>query len=274
MARRRSWPRLTRDLPLTPLAGRGIVITRPDRQAAGLAALIDAAGGHALRYPTIEIEPLRTARLDALLGRLADYDVLVFISRNAVEQGLARIRESGMALSPVPGRPVVAAIGAGTRRALETEGFATVIAPEGPADSEALLAEPALANVSGKRIAVFRGEGGRETLAAGLRARGATVDYAECYRRRAPALDPQPLIAQWLRGEVHAVTVSSGEGLANLAARLGETARTLLVALPVFVPHARVAEQARALGVADVVVSGAADEDVMAALVAYFRRTG
>ena len=274
MARRRSWPRLTRDLPLTPLAGRGIVITRPDRQAAGLAALIDAAGGHALRYPTIEIEPLRTARLDALLGRLADYDVLVFISRNAVEQGLARIRESAVALSPVPGRPVVAAIGAGTRRALETEGFATVIAPEGPADSEALLAEPALANVSGKRIAVFRGEGGRETLAAGLRARGATVDYAECYRRRAPALDPQPLIAQWLRGEVHAVTVSSGEGLANLAARLGETARTLLVALPVFVPHARVAEQARALGVADVVVSGAADEDVMAALVAYFRRTG
>ena len=274
MARRRSWPRLTRDLPLTPLAGRGIVITRPDRQAAGLAALIDAAGGPALRYPTSELEPLRTARLDALLGRLADYDVLVFISRNAVEQGLARIRESGMALSPVPGRPVVAAIGAGTRRALETEGFATVIAPEGPADSEALLAEPALANVSGKRIAVFRGEGGRETLAAGLRARGATVDYAECYRRGAPALDPQPLIAQWLRGEVHAVTVSSGEGLANLAARLGEVARTLLVALPVFVPHPRVAEQARALGVADVVVSGAADEDVMAALVAYFRRTG
>lgn len=274
MARRRSWPRLTRDLPLTPLAGRGIVITRPDRQAAGLAALIDAAGGHALRYPTIEIEPLRTARLDALLARLADYDVLVFISRNAVEQGLARIRESGMALAPVPGRPVVAAIGAGTRRALETEGFATVIAPEGPADSEALLAEPALANVSGKRIAVFRGEGGRETLAAGLRARGATVDYAECYRRRAPALDPQPLVAQWLRGEVHAVTVSSGEGLANLAARLGEAARTLLVALPVFVPHPRVAEQARALGVADVVVSGAADEDVLAALVAYFRRTG
>ncbi|NBS56128.1 MAG: uroporphyrinogen-III synthase [Betaproteobacteria bacterium] len=274
MARRRSWPRLTRDLPLTPLAGRGIVITRPARQAAGLAALIDAAGGHALRYPTIEIEPLRTARLDALLGRLADYDVLVFISRNAVEQGLARIRESGMALSPVPGGPVVAAIGAGTRRALETEGFATVIAPEGPADSEALLAEPALANVSGKRIAVFRGEGGRETLAAGLRARGATVDYAECYRRRAPALDPQPLVAQWLRGEVHAVTVSSGEGLANLAARLGEAARTLLVALPVFVPHPRVAEQARALGVADVVVSGAADEDVLAALVAYFRRTG
>lgn len=90
----------------------------------------------------------------------------------------------------------------------------------------------------------------------------------------APALDPQPLIAQWLRGEVHAVTVSSGEGLANLAARLGETARTLLVALPVFVPHPRVAEQARALGVADVVVSGAADEDVLAALVAYFRRTG
>jgi uroporphyrinogen-III synthase len=259
---------------LTPLAGRAVVITRPERQAAGLASLIESAGGRALRFPTIEIEPIRTPALDAVLGGLVTYDVAIFISRNAVAQGLARTRERGAGWPPGPPGPVAAAIGAGTRRALEAEGFAAVIAPEGPADSEALLAEPALANVSGKRIVIFRGEGGRETLAAELRARGATVDYAECYRRVAPGTDLRPLIAQWSRGEVDAVTVSSGEGLANLAARLGEAVRPFLSAVPVFVPHPRVAQQALLLGGADVVVSGTADEDVLAALVAYFRRAG
>lgn len=195
----------------------------------------------------------------------------VFISRNAVEQGMASLRESGKAL---PGDISVAAIGAGTRRALEGEGRGGVIAPAGAADSEALLAEPALANVSGMRILIFRGEGGREALAEGLRARGAQVEYAECYRRVAPRIDPLPLIAEWSRGALHAIAVSSGEGLSNLAASLGPAGRTLLAAVPVFVPHPRVAAQALALGASEVVVTGAADEEVVAALVAYFRRTG
>jgi uroporphyrinogen-III synthase len=84
----------------------------------------------------------------------------------------------------------------------------------------------------------------------------------------------RPLMDEWARGAVHAVTVSSGEGLANLAAMLGDAGRGLLAAMPLFVPHIRVAGQARASGAADVVVSGAADEEVLAALVAYFRRTG
>ena len=47
-----------RRLANKPLAGRGIVVTRPRDQAAGLAALIEAAGGRALLYPAIEIEDL------------------------------------------------------------------------------------------------------------------------------------------------------------------------------------------------------------------------
>jgi uroporphyrinogen-III synthase len=253
---------------LTPLAGRAIVVTRPERQAAGLAALIESAGGRALRFPVIAIELLRSAELDAVLDRLASCDIAVFISRNAVEQGLARVRER----HGWPPGVRAAAIGAGTRRALEAEGFAGVIAPEGPADSEALLAEPALGAVAGKRVVIFRGAGGRETLAETLRSRGAVVDYAECYRRVAPATDLRPLVEDWSRGAVHAVAVSSGEGLANLAGLLGESGRRLLCATPLFVPHARVAEQARSLGIAEVVVCGAADEEVLAALVAYFGR--
>lgn len=248
-----------------------VVVTRPERQAATLASLIEAAGGRALRVPVIEITPLRSAALTAVLARIDSFDMAVFISRNAVEQGLACLRDSGKGLQ---GHIAVAAIGAGTQRALENAGMREVIAPAGTADSEALLAEPEMSAVTGKRVVIFRGEGGRETLAEGLRARGALVEYAECYRRSLPPIDSQALIGKWSRGEVHALTISSGEGLANLASSLGAAGPNLLSAVPVFVPHPRVAAQARELGATEVVVTGAADEEVSAALVAYFRRTG
>lgn len=249
-----------------PLAGRSIVVTRPQRQADGLARLIESAGGRALRYPIIGIEPLRTPALESAIASLASFDLVVFISRNAVEQGLACLREHGERGA----LPRAAAIGEGTRRALEAEGVQGVIAPGGPADSEALLAQPQLREVRGKRVLIFRGAGGRELLASTLRSRGAVVEYAECYRRTIPATDLQPLIAEWSRGAVDAVTVSSVEGLANLAALLGAGALGLLRATPVFVPHPRVGGEAGALGIANVVVAGAADDEMLAALVAYF----
>lgn len=253
-----------------PLGGRAIVVTRPAQQAASLARGIEKAGGRALLYPAIAIEPLRSASLEAVLRRLGDFDLAIFISRNAVEEGLSRLRETtGRAALPR-----AAAVGGGTRKALEAKGVQGVIAPEGLADSEALLAEPGLQAVSGKRVLIFRGEGGRETLASALRARGAAVEYAECYRRVRPPVDVRPLLEAWAQGGVDAVTVSSGEGLANFAALLGDDGVERLRAVPVFVPHPRVADEARALGVAQAIVAGAADEEMLSALVAYFGAAG
>jgi uroporphyrinogen-III synthase len=84
----------------------------------------------------------------------------------------------------------------------------------------------------------------------------------------------RPLLGEWSRGAVQAIAVSSGEGLANLARLLGEAGPAMFAGTPLFVPHARVVAQARSLGAAEVVIAGAADEEVLAALVAYFRSTG
>jgi len=252
------------------LDGRSIVITRPARQAGALAKLIEDAGGRALRYPAIEIQASGSPALEAIIAALDAFDVAIFISRNAVEHGLACVRDR----RPWPGGLAVAAVGAGTRRALESEGIAGVIAPEGPADSEALVEQPLLKFVTGRRVVIFRGEGGRELLASGLRERGATVDYAECYRRVRPATDVQPLVAEWMRGAVHAVTVSSGESLANFVALLGTAGHRFLAGTPLFVPHARVGDEARRLGVGPVQLAGPSDEEMLAALVAYFGRAG
>ena len=68
-----------------PLAGRGIVITRPLSQAAGLESLIAQNGGRPILLPTIEIlEVEDRSALDAVVDRLDSYDLAIFISPTAV----------------------------------------------------------------------------------------------------------------------------------------------------------------------------------------------
>jgi uroporphyrinogen-III synthase len=237
-----------------PLEGKAILVTRPRAQAEGLARLIEAAGGRPHLLPAIEIEDVPPPEV---LGRLHEFDLAVFVSPTAVAKAL-----------PHAGKlPRAAAVGAGTRRELEKRGVTGVIAPTTGADSEALLALPELEVVKGKRIAILRGDGGRALLGETLAARGARVEHVTCYRR----LRPQAPARAWRRGELAAVTVSSGQGLANLFEVLDPA---LLRATPLFVPHPRIAEQARALAVREVVLAGHSDDQMLEALVAYFRSHG
>ena len=145
-----------------------------------------------------------------------------------------------------------------------------IIAPMGRYDSEALLERSEIAGA--RRVVIFRGEGGREHLGDALTARGAAVDYAECYRRARPALDPAPLLRTWSEGGVHAVTATSSEGLRNFAEMIGAPGRDRLQGAPVFVPHPRIAEAARALGIRTVIVTGPGNEGMLDGLQAFFRR--
>lgn len=250
------------------LAGRGIVITRPQQQSATLAAMIAAAGGRAFQFPVIEIRDThKTAELDALIDRLDDYHIAIFISPNAAERALGRIT----ARRRWPATLAAAAVGPGGAAVLAAQGVAGVTVPAQRFDSEGLLGTPLLQSVAGRRVVIFRGNGGREFLAEALRERGATVDVVECYRRERPQADAAPLLAAWARGEVDAVTVTSSEGLHNLFAMLGTAGEAPLRATPVFVPHPRIAAVARELGCARVITSDAGDSGLFAALQAHFQ---
>jgi len=254
-----------------PLAGRRIVVTRPREQAARLAGLIRREGGEPVIVPAIEIKDLADPKpFFELADRLDGFDLAIFISPNAVHKALGLLQLRRQAKS-WPARLRVAALGPGSRRALEQSGFHEVLAPASHADSEALLALPALAELAGRHVVIFRGEGGRELLGDTLATRGARVEYAACYRRARPDPGPGAPLADWARGEVDAVTVSSGEGLLNLYEMLALPERQWLTNRPLFVPHARVAEDAARLGVREIVVAGTGDEEIVARLVAYFR---
>lgn len=249
-----------------PLAGRRIVVTRPKDQAAGLAALIREAGGEALEIPALEIRDVADlAPFHSVIDRLDSFDAAIFVSRNAVRNTFAR-----MGNRPWPAHLQVATVGSGSREELESHGITGVLAPSGQADSEALLGMQEFSAVAGKRIAIFRGEGGRTLLGDTLAVRGALVEQAACYRRARPAQSAALLAAAWERGKVDAILVSSGEGLANLLEMLGGEAPRRLGGSTLFVPHPRVAIEAVRKGLKRPIVAGPGDAQMAAALVAYF----
>jgi uroporphyrinogen-III synthase len=245
------------------LAGVGVIVTRPARQAGGITRQLAVLGAKPIVFPAIVIlPPADRASLDSVHATLDQYDIAIFVSANAVEYGVP-------ASSGWPARLVALAPGPGTAAALAATGIAEARIPTSTFDSEGLLALPELRDVVGKRIVIFRGEGGRGDLGEALLARGARVTYAECYRRAAPATGAAGLSEVLREGRVHALTLTSSEGLDNLCVMLDADDLRRLRQLPAFVPHPRIAEHARSLGFVPV-ETGGADAGLIAGLLEWF----
>lgn len=246
------------------LAGVGVLVTRPAGQAAALMHRLKQLGAEPLHFPALAIFPLRNDTLLATLASHDAFDLAIFVSPTAVEQGLAAFNQ------PWPARLTAAGVGGGTARALKAAGVSQILQPQDGADSEHLLALPELQQLTGKRVLIVRGQGGRELLADTLAARGAEVHHAVCYRRGCPEDDPAPLRAALAGGQLRAVTAMSSETLDHLLILAGDKLETLL-ALPLFVPHARIAEHARGQGFRNARATAAGEDGLLAGLVEYFR---
>ena len=162
------------------------------------------------------------------------------------------------------------AIGGATARALGEHGVSSVVAPRTRFDSEALLELPELSDVGGRRIVIFRGQGGRAFLGDTLTARGASVEYAECYRRIKPDTDVTDLLHAWAAQAIAGVVATSSEGLRNFHEMIGEAGRDRLTATPLFVPHSRIAATAAELDLRCVVLTPPGDEGIVSGVVRHF----
>ena len=254
------------------LTGRTIVVTRPREQAAGLAAGIEAAGGHALLFPLLEITPVADlSAVHAVAHCLDDYALAVFVSPNAVAYAVPAL----LAKRNWPAALQAAAVGPGTAQALAAAGVTRCLLPAERFDSEGLLALPELAaeKVCGQRVVIFRGDGGRELLTDVLRERGASVERVTCYHRSGPRDGFAPLEAAWARGALDGIVVSSSEALDYLLSGVSPAARARLQDTPLFVPHQRIAEIARQRGLTRIEQTGPADAGLLHGLVTYTRWT-
>jgi uroporphyrinogen-III synthase len=227
------------------LAGRGVLVTRPAHQAEGLCRLVEQAGGRPVRFPVLAIAgPGEADAVEARLHRLGDYQLLLFVSPNAVQWGMAFIERAG----GLPAGLRLAVVGKASAAALKARcGRDPDLMPADGFDSEALLALPELQAVGDRRVLIVRGSGGRELIAETLRRRGAQVDYAEVYRRVRAETDPALLGAD-PTASVHVAAVTSVEALDHLDALVGDRLRPWLHRLPLVVVSSRIAEAAHKRG--------------------------
>jgi len=247
-----------------------VVITRPRAQCDSLAQAVAAAGRTPVLLPLLEIAPLvDQSQLAAVLADLERYALVAFVSPNAIDAAFAHV-------SHWPRQVALAVLGEGSRAALArhglTTGNATILGPLDPtrSDSENLLASLDLAALAGKQVLIVRGESGRELMAGGFRAAGASVTVVPAYRRSVPLLTPalgdtlRTLLAtpnDWIITSSEAL-----RGLFDLLEQLGGTFVTQMQQQHVVVPHARIAATAQALGLAHVTLTGSGDERLLAAL--------
>ena len=224
------------------LGGLRVLVTRPAGRSEALCAALARRGATPLRAPAIEIAaPRDPGAARGALARLEPFHLAVFVSASAVDHAFA------LAPAGWPAGLPVAALGPGTRAALRRHGVEPAALPAERFDSEALLRRPELAGgaVAGRRVALVKGEGGRERMAGELRRRGARVTEIVTYRRRPPAE-----LGERLRRcrDLDLVLLTSVEAAGNLADVAGAQARARLADAHVVAISERVSEAARARG--------------------------
>jgi len=250
------------------LQGQVILNTRPAHQQAALTARLEADGARVLSFPVIEIVASASPPLDP-----GGYDILLFVSRNAVEHGLARVEPADL-----PATLQFGVIGAATRDALLDrigDPGSRLIESE-PFNSEALLSAPALQQVAGKRILILRGQAGRNLLGDELAARGAKVEYREVYRRELPARDPGAFDRLTANAFPTLAILTSNEGMHNLFELVESSAAARLRTLPWLLISERMRESALKLGHNGpiVIAQSASDDGIWQTICAWARQHG
>ncbi len=252
---------------MTNLGQFKVLITRPQKQQEEFAAALESVGVDSVSRPMIVIEPLESSsQIEAIKAKilhLDNYRFLIFVSSNAATLGAYWIDQYWPQF-PHLVEPI--ALGPTTSETLTRLLGCEVIQPSTGITSEDVLKLPQLKSLSGQKIAIFRGSGGRELLAETLTSRGAQVDYIEVYARSMAHYDSVQLAAELRAEGVNIISANSVETVNSLIANLGSHFPEF-AAMPLLVPSARVANEAKTLGFANPVDCVGADINaVIAAL--------
>ena len=249
------------------LDGVKVLVTRPEQQAEALCEAIENLGGRAICFPVIEItQSENQLAAKTILENIPQYDIGIFISRNAVDWTMKLLGEKTSTLDKL----TLIAIGAATAKILKQVSSAQVVTNNG-VNSEALLELDALSAdvIHGKKIIIFRGEGGREFLATMLRERGAKVDYVEVYRRNCPEYSRDVIDEHWSSSKPDVVIVTSNNGLENLFSLLDKKQRNLLLSKQLVVMGERMLDFSIDLGFTrpPILAEENSDEGILKAIV-------
>lgn len=204
---------------MSALAGRVVIVTRAEHQAAAFESLLRAEGATTYRYPCLAIAPPdNVAPLDDALQAAAagQFDWLAFTSANTVDAVAQRMVAIGMrpdALAAVR----IAAVGPSTARAVaDSLGLHVETIPTSFSAVDMARAFP---DIAGARILLPQSALADEETTRALAQRGARVTSVIAYQ---PGMSSGgvDLPALLQASAVDAITLTSGSTANNLARRL------------------------------------------------------
>ena len=253
---------------MLPLQGVGVLVTRPEQQSMPLCRLLEAQGASTLRLPVIEVRACDRRTIGAQLGLIQSFDLIVFVSANAVRFGAALLQQS---------RELnLAAIGPATTRSLNQAGYRVAIQPD-DYSTEGLLNHPQLKHMSGRKVLLIQGCDGRMLLQQEIERRGAAVTAIAVYERvparmDAPALSD--LQARLKADEIQVVTATSLDIGGRLLELASSELRQALDQALWLVPSTRVAAGLRERGLRAQILKAASaqDQDLVSALLGWRSR--
>ena len=202
-----------------PLFAQRIIVTRARHQASELSRAIEALGGEAWEFPTIEIAPpTDSTYLIKALNNLKSFQWLIFTSVNGVEAFFTELRLQDRDVRELVGLEIVA-IGPSTQAALEKRGLRVAFVPE---EFRAEKIVEGLANrvLSGQRVLLARAEEARDILPEALKARGVEVWDVPVYKTIIGGANREELLQMLREKEIQAVTFTSSSTVRNFVTLL------------------------------------------------------
>lgn len=193
-----------------PLLGKSVVVTRPAHQSGGMVSRLSELGANAIIHPAIAIrDPDDWQPVDDAIGRLADFDYLVFSSANGVHYFMRRLLAQGKDARAI-GKAKLAVIGPRTADALKQYSLNADLLPTSyRAEALASALTDGQRDVNGKRFLLLRASRGREVLAEQIGAAGGVVEQIVVYRSDDVVAANAELEEHWEDSTVDWITVTS-----------------------------------------------------------------
>lgn len=235
-----------------------ILVTRPGAKGEALCQRLSASGDLATHFPTIEFAPPKDpAEFMQTLNTLGEMDWLIFLSPQSVISSVPFIRKRWPHFSD---KVKFAAIGAGTAHALKDAGYNVDSIPSMEWSSEGLLSMPEFNEISGKKIAIICGEGGRGLLEPIFTERGAHVEHLLSYQRVVPKVSKEnyPQIEN-----IDVIICASFDAVKNLKKMLKKNDFSLCQQIPLIVASERIKMLAEDLDFQTIWAAHSASDDAM-----------
>ncbi|WOD06459.1 uroporphyrinogen-III synthase [Marinomonas sp. GJ51-6] len=233
-----------------------ILITRPEPENSVTCNTLSSIGLSPVSLPMLEIQALQgedeEAKIRSQIFNIDEFHYVIFVSKNAARYAAEWLDTCWPML---PEKIHWIGIGQGTTNALIREGIPALSNPGHT--SEALLDWLKPVKMSGQKVLIVRGVGGRTELGDKLKEKGAKISYLSLYERKKPEYHAQTF---FMLPDINLIWVTSGENLSNLSEYVSQY-KPEWKALPILTPSLRVNQQAINMGWINASCADGADDN-------------